>query len=305
MILSVSTIKIKLMKSFYLIVFLFPIIQMNSQNKEVLVIDSVTAKPISFVTVHFLNTNSGTYTNENGIFDIIPNSYDSIKLHHLTYSEKILNMNNIGDTIKLSPDAVILKEVILNNGKAVTKFIDFPRKKGSYGSFPVFENSELLSYLIPNETIVNTKIVEIGVKFEKKIRGEYPRNIRTAYRMNIYSSKNKEIDKKIYESPVFTISTYEKEKMDISISDGITFIESGIFIGIEIIGDINSEGKFTREKSLLNLVLTDNKIKDYQAETFLRYFDNKEKLMPLNDIFRDHVDDKIKRNLSLSFLLIE
>lgn len=293
------------MKSFYLIVFVFSVFQMNSQTKEVLVIDSVTAKPIAFVTVHFLNTNYGTHTNENGIFDIMPNSYDSIKLHHLTYSEKILNMRDIGDTIKLSPDAVILKEVILSNGKTVTKFIDFPRKKGSFGSLPVSDNSEILTYLVPNESIVNTKIVEIGIKFEKKVRDEYEKNIRTAYRMNIYSSKNKEIDKKIYESPVFTISTYQKEKMNIGISDDIAFIESGIFIGIEIIGDINSEGIFTKEKSLLRPVLTDNKIKDYQAETFLRYFDNKEKLMPLNDIFRDHVDDKIKRNLSISFLLIE
>jgi hypothetical protein len=278
---------------------------MNGQSKEVIVIDSVTSKPISFVTIQFLNTIDGTYTNENGIFNVILNSYDSIKLHHLTYSEKILNMNNIGDTIKLSPDALILKEVILNNGKTVTKFIDFPRKKGSFGSLPVSDNSEILTYLVPNESIVNTKIVEIGIKFEKKVRDEYKKNIRTAYRMNIYSSKNKEIDKKIYESPVFTISTYQKEKMNIGISDDIAFIESGIFIGIEIIGDINAEGSFTKEKSLLRPVLTDNKIKDYQAETFLRYFDNKEKLMPLNDIFRDHVDDKIKRNLSISFLLIE
>jgi hypothetical protein len=278
---------------------------MNSQNKEVLVIDSVTAKPISFVTIHFLNTIDGTYTNENGIFNVIPNSYDSIKLHHLTYIEKILNLSDVRDTIKLSPDAVILKEVLLNNGKTLTKFIDFPRKKGSFGSLPVSDNSELLSYLVPNETIENSKIVEIGIKFEKKIRNEYGNNIRTAFRMNIYSSMNKQIDKKIYESPVFTIGTYEKEKMNITLSEHITFVKSGIFIGIEIIGDINAEGSFTKEKSLLRPVLTDNKIKDYQAETFLRYFDNKEKLMPLNDIFRDHVDDKIKRNLSISFLLIE
>lgn len=294
------------MKKLFTIIFLFLYSVKYSQNKELIIIDSISNKPIPFVTIQYLNKNLGTYGNENGIFNINPKEIDSLKLTHISYSEKTVSIKELNDTIFLIPVSIVLKEVLLDNGKKIVKVIDFPRKNGSFGSFPMTSKSEIVTFLIPDKTIQNKEIKEITFKFEKKYNNEFENNIETATRINIYDSKNKKINKKIYESEVFKINPFKNEKLNIVLSDNITFDINGIFIGIEIIGDVDINGNFTNKQSILRPVLTENNSKYYKAVTFLRfsYFEN-QRLISLNEIYKEHVSDKIKRNLSISFIVYE
>lgn len=132
-------------------------------------------------------------------------------------------------------------------------------------------------------------------------------NLRTAFRINIYNSLDEKIDNKIFSSETFIVDATKKESIDVDLNDyNIQFSKEGIFISIEVIGDIDNEGNITNLKSTLRPVLTSNTIQDYSAKTYIKYiFDKKMILNPINEILEKGSGDKINRNLSFGITLIK
>ena len=292
------------MKNYLIPFFIFSFFLLQSQN--IVVVDSLNRKPIPFVNIH-LSKNNGTFTNEKGVFYLNSKSKDTIKFSHISYNEFEIIASNINDTITLVPNAVILKEVIIHNRKKISKFVDFPRKNSSYGSFPVSSRSEIISLIKPNNENENAIISKLVFKFEKRKKNDNAINIKTALRINIYNVINKNIDDNVYSSNVFIIDATKKDKIEIDLSDNyIEFDEKGLFIGIEVIGDIDIKGNIINAKSLIRPILTDNIIEDYTSQTFLKYtFDKKLILKPINNILEKSSGDKINRNLSFGITLIK
>ena len=114
------------MKIYILLIFVFAFSKTQSQN--IIVVDSTNHQPIPFVNVYF-SKNNGTFTNENGVFNLNNRKQDTIKFSHISYNEYEIIASNIRDTIILSPNSIILKEVLVSNGKKISKYIDFQKKK--------------------------------------------------------------------------------------------------------------------------------------------------------------------------------
>ncbi|TRX21336.1 carboxypeptidase-like regulatory domain-containing protein [Flavobacterium franklandianum] len=277
----------------------------NAQSQNILVLDSLNHKPIPFVNIILNNNNNGTYTNESGYFEVNKKLKDTLFFSHISYNSIQVKASEIKDTIILSPNAILLKEVKISNGKQQTKFIDFPKKNSSYGSWPVTSMSEIVTLIIPNLQNEDSKIKKLEFNFVKRKLDEFKSNLRTAFRINIYSSKKGEIDSKIYSSDACIINAYNKEKIEIDLgNENIELNKKGIFIGIEVIGDIDENGNLSKEMASIRPVLSDNSINDYTATTFLKYiFDKKQKLKPLNEIFSEKIFSKISRNLSFGMTI--
>lgn len=292
------------MKKYILLIFVFAFSKTQSQN--IIVVDSTNHQPIPFVNVYF-SKNNGTFTNENGVFNLNNRKQDTIKFSHISYNEYEIIASNIRDTIILSPNSIILKEVLVSNGKKISKYIDFPKKNSSYSSFPVNSKSEIITLVIPNSNNINSFISKLDFKFEKKKGNDNALNIKTALRVNIYSSKNKKIKSKIYSSEVFVIDATKKDKIEVDLSENYVEMEkNGLFIGIEVIGDIDNNGNILNEKTLIRPILTSNTIEDYYSETFLKYsFDKKLILNPINDILKKSSGEDINRTLSFGITLIK
>lgn len=292
------------MKIYILLIFVFAFSKTQSQN--IIVVDSTNHQPIPFVNVYF-SKNNGTFTNENGVFNLNNRKQDTIKFSHISYNEYEIIASNIRDTIILSPNSIILKEVLVSNGKKISKYIDFPKKNSSYSSFPVNSKSEIITLVIPNSNNINSFISKLDFKFEKKKGNDNALNIKTALRVNIYSSKNKKIKSKIYSSEVFVIDATKKDKIEVDLSENYVEMEkNGLFIGIEVIGDIDNNGNILNEKTLIRPILTSNTIEDYYSETFLKYsFDKKLILNPINDILKKSSGEDINRTLSFGITLIK
>ena len=287
------------MKIYILLIFVFAFSKTQSQN--IIVVDSTNHQPIPFVNVYF------SKTNENGVFNLNNRKQDTIKFSHISYNEYEIIASNIRDTIILSPNSIILKEVLVSNGKKISKYIDFPKKNSSYSSFPVNSKSEIITLVIPNSNNINSFISKLDFKFEKKKGNDNALNIKTALRVNIYSSKNKKIKSKIYSSEVFVIDATKKDKIEVDLSENYVEMEkNGLFIGIEVIGDIDNNGNILNEKTLIRPILTSNTIEDYYSETFLKYsFDKKLILNPINDILKKSSGEDINRTLSFGITLIK
>ncbi len=286
------------------IYLLFLLFLNNMQSQSIIVIDSLNHKPIPFVNIQF-NKNNGTYTNENGVFEVNRNTKDTLRLSHISYTDYEVKASDVKDTIILSPNAILLTEVKITNGKKTIKYVDFPRKNSSFGSFPVISKSEIITLITPNIENAYSTITKLDFKFEKKKYEENNNNIKTAFRVNIYDSKKEKIKNKIYSSEVFIIDATKKEKIEIDLNNEyIELSNNGLFIGIEVIGDIDQNGNITKEKSSIRPILTDNTINDYSAKTFLKYtFDKKLNLNPINDIFEKNLNSKINRNLSFGMTI--
>src|SRR5690606_28125927 len=96
------------------------------------------------------------------------------------------------------------------------------------------------------------------------------KNAPAVVRVNIYTTKNKLPDQKIFSSePIkFIMSNKELIKVDIS-SEMIRFSEEGLCFGIEMIGRVNQDGEFVEENSYARPLLTNQSSKDYKAITYL------------------------------------
>jgi hypothetical protein len=288
----------------YHIIILFTFFFNNLFSQKIIVVDSVNKKPIAFVTVQFDKEN-GTYTDENGTFELNKTAKDTIKLSHISFDEVVLRTKDIKDTIIMSPNAIIIKEVTITNGKESIKYIDFPKKKSSYGSFPVFAKSEIISLVIPNSENSSSTIKKINFNFSKNKSNPQNEGIRTAFRVNIYNSKNKKVKERVFSSETYIINTTKKDKIEIDLTNElIEFQSDGIFIGIEAIGDIDKNGNLINNQSTIRPLLSDNNIVDYSSSTFIRYtFDRKQNLKPLNDFLEKMSNSKINRNLSFSLTI--
>ena len=291
------------MKKHHLIIILTLFLN-NLFGQKIVVVDSVNKKPIAFVSVRF-NKENGTYTDENGTFELNKTAKDTLIFSHISFDELVLKATNIKDTIIMSPNAIIIKEITVTNGKESIKYIDFPKKKSSYGSFPVFAKSEIISLVIPNSENSNATIKKINFNFSKNKSTPQNESIRTAFRVNIYNAKNKKVKEKIFSSETYTINTTKKDKIEIDLTnESIEFSENGIFISIEAIGDIDKNGNLINNQSSIRPLLSDNNIVDYSSATFIRYtFDRKQNLKPLNDFLEKMSNSKMNRNLSFGLTI--
>ena len=294
------------MKNYFIILFIFFINNIQSQTRSIVVLDSLTNHPIPFVTIQFSKDN-GTYTNEKGFFDLNQNSKDTLQLTHIAYNDFKIKASDVKATIILSPNAILLKDVKINNGKQITNFIDFAKKNNSISSWPISSNTELLTLIVPNIENANSNIIKLNFKFEKRKYNEIS-SLKTALRINIYDQKNEKIIDKIYSGNVHIIDASKKDYIDIDLNnENIELSKNGLFIGIEVIGDINESGDIIKDKSYIRPVLTGNSISDYSAKTFIRYtFKNDsmgKKLIPINEILAKTSDKKFERNLSFGMTL--
>jgi hypothetical protein len=291
------------MKKHHLIIILTLFFN-NLFGQKIVVVDSVNKKPIAFVSVRF-NKENGTYTDENGTFELNKTAKDTLIFSHISFDELVLKATNIKDTIIMSPNAIIIKEITVTNGKESIKYIDFPKKKSSYGSFPVFAKSEIISLVVPNSENSNATIKKINFNFSKNKSTPQNESIRTAFKVNIYNAKNKKVKEKIFSSETYTINTTKKDKIEIDLTnESIEFSENGIFIGIEAIGDIGKNGNLINNQSSIRPLLSDNNIVDYSSATYIRYtFDRKQNLKPLNDFPEKMSNSKMNRNLSFGLTI--
>jgi hypothetical protein len=87
-----------------------------SQNFKFQIRDSITQKPIQFVSVNLLN-GYGFYSNEYGEVNLYHLEVEKIQLSHLSYETKEIKIKNINDVVFLNLKTNAIKEVIITQGK--------------------------------------------------------------------------------------------------------------------------------------------------------------------------------------------
>ncbi|MFO7743752.1 MAG: hypothetical protein R6V36_00035 [Psychroflexus sp.] len=137
-----------------IILILISILTLRSYSqRNILVVDSLTKAPLRFTNIDFLDSKGGTYSNDNGIFEV-PDSVTRVKISHIGYKSKIIN--SINDTLFLIQKENELSEILITTKD---KFIA-GRKKSKYN---IGFNSSSKSIILAKKLILenDSKIDEV------------------------------------------------------------------------------------------------------------------------------------------------
>lgn len=272
---------------------------LSYSQKTVTVLDSTSKKPIPYVNVKMLHSKKGTYSNEEGVFDIKNNfnKNDTLLISCLGFNSILKKINNLKDTVFLSSTTEYLDEIVIKKEKPILKEIGFKKRKISF-----FTGNHLqLGLLItPNKNDIGSYIRNIIIPFKKKIIGKKAHKNRKKFysliKVQLFSVKENSPDIPLTSQPIIINYSYKSKKtinLDI-LNKYIELKKEGVFISLEIIGEIDESRNVINELNPRpGFICTDKKTLDFKKhDTFYKLksenkwkkFD-KEKFRLENDIY--------------------
>jgi hypothetical protein len=279
----------------------------KAESQNVIVVDSITKLPLSFVAIEFNDT--GFYSSIDGKFDLKSAVSDSIKIKLLGYKTQSLITVNVQDTIFLQPQSYKLDEIVLTGNPTETKSIKLLKGAKSFGSWPLQPKSEIITSVYPFDKIANYYVNKITIRFSKVIEKKELKNtnVKAYVRIHIYDSDKNKLSEPLYSSKSIDVNSFSKDIAIFDVSEQVLLLkESGIFIGLELIGYYLDSNEQESVNSVIRPQLT-SKTNDYfKSNSYLRFvFQNNEQLIPMNEIIKKGNPDgrDISRNLNIGLEL--
>lgn len=275
-------------------VFIFPffcgLLCLSQNTKKHTLINSITKEAIPFATIHYLNLDNGTYSDENGNFYLEQNLFDSIMVSSISYKATKFAVSKLTDSIYLVPKIEELNEVVLNSN-VDEKEIGL-HKKASNFSWYIEPSREFITSLKINEKYHDAHLIKIHFPI-KKVQGVKLTSLKAIVRTNIYSSNTNQIVKdRIFSSEPVYCDVNSSETISFDVTDELIEINSdSLLIGIELLGFVNDQGKIqTDTKGSLRIPFTKKKTKDFSSKSYMKLiFSEKVEWQPLNDIIKKYV----------------
>lgn len=291
----------------HLLISFFLFCSYNTLSQNVVVVDSITKVPLSFVAIEFNNT--GFYSSIDAKFDLKSVVSDSIKIKLLGYKTKRLITVNVQDTIFLQPQSYKLDEIVLTGNPTETKSIKLLKGAKSFGSWPLQPKSEIITSIYPFDETKNYYVNRISIRFSKVIEKKELKNtnVKAYVRIHIYNSDKNKLSEPLYSSEPIDVNSFSKDIAIFDVSEQVLLLkESGIFIGLELIGYYLDSKEQRNQNSVIRPQLT-SKTNDYfKSYSFVRFvFKNNEELIPINEIIKKSNPNgkKILRNLNIGLEL--
>jgi hypothetical protein len=219
-----------------LLIILINSFSLISQDTKLTVVDSLSGEPIAYANIS-LSENSGTYTNENGVFFLAHKS--PIHISHVGYKTKTIKSPINNPVIKLIPQEYFLDEILISPKNKCIQ-IGYLKHKSKF-IITGFSGDEI-AVLFHNQLGAEKKInaLKIGFSSKKIIKKYFDIDFVSVFRINFYSNNknSKEPGKLIYvKNMEFTSDIIKKKETIIDLSDQNLYLPiEGIFISIEWIG---------------------------------------------------------------------
>lgn len=281
-----------------------------SYTQNIIVIDSLNKEIVPYATIQIIKTNKGLYTNQDGKFSLTEIISDSIRISHIAYKSLKIKKSQIKDTIFLTPNTDNLSEIKIVTGKSKKKTIGYIKKKKNLSWF-IKGKTELATLIRYKKKYKSAYINKILIPIGKKSLNSksYP-DFNSIFRVSIYSHLNKNVDpKSLLKSILVKCNQNSPKIIELDISDEfIIFPKEGIFIGIEMIGQLDEKDNliFKKNNSILpSFQFTEKKNKNIYTESFIKsiFFNNNWENIYQSNKFNDTV--KYNLGISLELLMYE
>lgn len=144
------------MKSLFLITLLSLSFKLSAQQSFVKVLSATDQTPLIYANVLFINNNSGTITDEDGVFSFDKKTVinDTIVVSHIGFEQYKCAVSGINSQIQLSPRTISLNEILVL-AKSPKHIIEKSRDFVPI-NYPITQQSYLMSinHLISNDSSV-------------------------------------------------------------------------------------------------------------------------------------------------------
>ncbi len=227
--------KLKIGLVFFSLNFLFS----YSQEKTI-ILDNVKKERIPYATVYYLKSKKGYYTNNKGAFEFNKMDVDSVYISCLGYKTLKITTNLIKDTIFLTPEVQLLSEVSIHLKPPKSVKIGFKKKNMN---FHAGDNLQFGLTIKPVKEHENSIIKKILIPINKS-RFSEKRDFESVLKISLYSCKGNLPDMPLISKPIIiNCNQNSNETLIIDIEkENIEFHKNGIFISIEMIGEIDKNG---------------------------------------------------------------
>jgi len=269
-----------------------------SQNHTI--IDSETKEIIPFAAIELLNQNKGFYANEYGKFSIKEFLKDSIKISCLGYNSLLGVTWSLSDTIGLDPKTQNIPEVILYSSSKKRKTIGGKAKNITWH---IGRNTQLGLLLKPSHIYKNSFIEEILIPISKLPASteKKQRQFRSVFRLHLFSNENDIPNSALLKSPIIVYCNQDsKNLLRINIAEkNIQFDSNGIFICVEMIGEINSAGEIIDKKNPVpSFKFTNKQTKEFLSSAYYKGKSSDEWIVV------NRIDLHMKRDIFLALGLV-
>ena len=253
-------------KNIFIILLLFAFFDLKSQNISRLVFDKASKKGIPYVSVWLKNSTIGTYSNEQGLFNLDlkaaqnGKNSDTLVLSCIGYKDFYYNiLLNKKDTIYLDATEEILSEVVVKGSKNPQKYTvghhKAKAKSGIRGS-----NGSIVVVFVPNTTNSEKRIINVIIPFRKvqDIEDVYFTDVKEThkilhkgegrFRLKLYHKSTSEMlpDKEfLISNKIYHVDNYKKNIIINLENENIFMPKEGIFAGVEWL-DTNTTTKLLK-----------------------------------------------------------
>lgn len=228
----------------------------------------------------FISTkpNIGTFTDEKGFFILKAGATDTLFISHVGYESMKLAVRDLKNQIVLKENTQILREFAITSNRNANYTI---QKLGTYWkkskiSFYIQGSSNFILF-IPNKIKYEGIIKKVYYKAQHKNKSRKYKKNNILLRVRIYAnSNNPDIQKKdLLNKNVFIEMRQNQRNVSIDLEKyNIHFPKIGVFIGLDVMGYLDGEGKLIKESisECINNTLFKMTDADENKNTFYKNF---------------------------------
>ncbi len=296
------------MRRFYLfLVYLIFFSVVNTQSQTHVVVDANTKRAIPFAAIKYSDEKQGFYTDEQGRFSLKNGAKNKIQISCLGYKPAYKSITQLKDSTFLEVEDIAIREIIVKSHKTKLKKIGYANKL-KFMSWYLKPFDEFGIFMKPTKKFPSNIIRSILIPIEKttfkKINGKWKLikpKFKTAFRLNVYKFSEQNIQgKSLLSKSIMVYCNQNSDKIiHVDISDErIEFSEDGIFISIQMIGEIDENGNVIEKKKLMPLLrFTGKSERNITSEQYYKFTFNKkwEKMLK----HRFHFDKDYKQAIGL------
>ena len=236
----------------FLIITLFFSIKTYCQNTMTsIIVDIETKRPISYAGIEILENGTTIYSDGFGRFTIGLNDDEKLKISHIGYTPMHVTKKLIGDTIFLKKQTIKIDEVVVFSGSFKERTIGYIKKKKTL-RWHIKQQTQLATLIKYENKIKKAYIKKILIPISKNITrfkgGKFVKtspDFQSVLRIHVYENKNEKPSRNLLIEPILVNcnqNTDEILKIDIS-NEFIEFPANGVFISVEMIGELDGQGK--------------------------------------------------------------
>ncbi len=294
--------------------------QSFSQQRKIVLVDSISLDPVPYASLFFTKLNIGFYTDSGGIFEInnVQIHQDTLLIRCMGYKSVRIDLNKLAnDTIFFVPQIEYLKEVTVMPQNTKTRFVGYGKRTKKI-SWPLRRGNQIgaLMRLDGYERGSHVRIKAIQIPVDKRDRfyeGEdnlNNQNFSTIVKVNLYTVNDKKPSETLLEKPI--IINFNQNSSDVISIDltgkNIFFPSDGIFLAIEMVGDPTYLKSIQKDDNLFLLPrigITNKPNKDISSITYQKsiYTENWEKFdferLNLGEVGINNIDFKVVIGIQL------